>query len=200
MFDIIKWILITCAIVVILYALIKYDNARPILIVLLCIGWLGLGTYSGVTLYKYTNTQNQVIGEPTIHDPYENFNFYEYNLSNIVWYQTEDGYQYEEEYKTTNIDFDGTTNTYELLVNNTPCNKTTSTSARLHGEFIKQFRDFDGNIADIISFNIDFTFSKSSIILNISNNATPDNIGLVTEYIDVEGFNLRIINSVYVSA
>ena len=197
--EIIKWIVIVAAVVFVLIALIKYKHARPILVALLCFGWLGLGCWSGITLYQYSLTKNQVIGTPTVHDPYEGFDFFEYDLGNIVWYQNSDGeYEYSEIYGTT-TKFEGGINKYELLVNNTPCDTTTSANARLHGELIKRFKDIDGNVTDVITFKIDFTFESSRITVKITNNATIDNIQLVREFVAVNGFNLRIINSVYTS-
>lgn len=181
----------------ILAAVIKSPHMKPILVTIGCLAWLGLGIYSGFTYYTYINTTSEVHGSPEIHDPYEDFNFFEYDLGNIVWYQQEDGgYTYTETYNTS-IRFTGEEGKYILLVNDTPCNYTSSANGRLHGELIKQFRDLDGQVTNTFNFNIDFTFESSVITVTVSVDATPDNIGVIREYVNINGFNLRIINNIY---
>lgn len=190
-------VLIIIGVILVAIALIKSKHARPILVVILCIGWLGLGVYSGTTLYKYEITKNQTIGQTVVHDPYDNFNFYEYELDNIVWYQYEDGtFSYETIYATS-LEFEGEENKYQMLINNTPCSITKSENARLYGLYQKQFRDVDGQISDIIDFEINFTFTSSKIKLEIKTNATTKNLATVREYVAVNGFKIRIINSIY---
>ena len=191
-------ILIIVAVALVLIALIKYEHARPILVTLLCVAWLGVGCYCGANCYVYYRTLalEKVSGAPVVHDPYEDFNFFEYDLGKIVWYQDEEGnYSYETTYATA-IKFDGNENKYQLLVNNTPC-QTTTANAKLHATLQKEFIDVDGNLTDTINFTIDFTFSSSNITVRVENDATTENIGLVREYVNVNGFNLRIINAVY---
>lgn len=189
-------LLIIVAVALILFALIKYEHARPLLVTVLCVAWLGLGLYSGLTWYNYNSTISKVRGEPVVRDPYENFNFYDYHLNNIVWYQTEDGtYEYEITYATS-LKFDGTEE-YQLLVNNSPCKETTSANGRLQGTFEKQFKDIDGQVSGDLEFKINFAFYASKITLKITTNATTENIGLVREYVNVNGFDLRIIKAVY---
>lgn len=199
-FDLTQIIIIIC-VVALLIALVREKHNRPIIIVILCIAWLGLGIYSGVTLYKYERTQSEVRGEPEIHDPYEDFKFYEYDVGkNLVWYQNEDGtYYYQIEYATS-IAFEGEENKYQLLVNNSPCTRTTSSYGRLYGLYQKQFKDLDGQVTDTINFEITFAFSSSQISLTITTDATSENIATVREYVNVNGFELRIIDTIYTSS
>lgn len=191
-------ILSIVAVTLILYALIKYKHARPLLVTILCVAWLGAGLYSGFTWYNYNSTISKVRGEPVVHNPYENFNFYDYDLDNIVWYQNEDGtYDYEITYGES-LKFDGTKE-YQLLVNNAPCKNTVTANGRLRGTFGKIFKDIDGQVVADIDFEINFAFYASKITLNIKTNATVENIGYVREYVNVNGFNLRIIKTVYSS-
>lgn len=142
-------------------------------------------------------THSQVVGTPTIHDPYENFNYFEYDLKKLAWYESEDGtYSYTEKYNTS-LKFDGSENKYILLLNNTPCNKTTSSKGKLHGEMTRIFEDLDGNEINQLTFKIDFEFYSSEINIIIKVDADSETIGLAKEMVEVEGFKLRIIDSIY---
>lgn len=186
--------------VFLLYGIIKYKHNQPILVVILCIAWLAVGIYAGLTCYKYYSTHSYSRGEPEIHQPYEDFDFYHYELKDIAWYPTEDGkYMYETTYDAS-LRFEGDTNKFQLLVNNTPCTETTSTNGRLHGTWVKQFKNIDGEITDIFHFDIDFEFYSSEIHLQIVVDADSENIGEIREYVQINnGLDLRIIESVYVS-
>ncbi len=197
--GLLEWILIIVGIVafvLILLASIKYQNYKVLGIIVL-LAWCGLSVYSGFTLLKYENSHSNLFGTPEVHDPYENFNYYEYDLSGISWYFTEEDptLRYETEYKTS-IKFDGNKNKYHLLVNNAPCTKTESTNGRLKGFLKKQFTQMDGE-TKIINFEITFEFYVSSIKIKIETDATSEDIGYVNEYVEINGFNLRIINAVY---
>ena len=175
----------------------REKHMLKVVVVILCVGWLGLGIYSGFSYFTFINTTSEVHGSPEIHDPYEDFNFFEYDLGNIVWYQQEDGgYAYTETYNTS-VKFQGGEDKYILLVNDKPCNETSSANGRLHGELIKQFRDLDGQVTDTFNFDIDFTFESSVITVSVSVDANPDNIGVIREFVSINGFDLRIINNIY---
>lgn len=190
-------VLIIVAVVILMIVLMKYQHLKPILVLVLALGWAGFGAYSGFTWYKYEMTHSQVVGTPTIHDPYENFNYFEYDLKKLAWYESEDGtYSYTEKYNTS-LKFDGSENKYILLLNNTPCNKTTSSKGKLHGELTRVFEDLDGNEINQLTFKIDFEFYSSEINIIIKVDADSETIGLAKEMVEVEGFKLRIIDSIY---
>lgn len=195
--DTLLTIIIILAVVALVVWGLRNKNSKPIVQVILAVALLIGGGYSGIKYINYTKTQNTVIGEPVIVDPYENFNFYEYDLQSIAWYEAEDGtYYYEETYQAT-IEFDGTVDKYDLLLNNTPCDTVDSTAGKLHGTVYKRFRNIDGEVTDTVSFDITFSFYSSKIDLKITTTATADNIGLVREMINVHGWKLRIIEAIY---
>lgn len=177
--------------------MIKYNQTR-VLVFILCFVWAGLGVYSGLTCYKYYSSQSQVRGVAEIKDPYEDFNFFEYDLNDIAWYLDEnDTYSYSTRYGTS-LMFDGGRNNYTLLLNNSPIKNTSSTSGRLHGDVELVFKDIDGEIINVLDLDIDFEFYTSEIHLIVSTNATSEDLPLLREFVKVNGFNLRIINAVYV--
>lgn len=196
--DTIITIAIIVAVVLILTALIKYKHARPYVVALFCIAWLGGGVYSAFTMADYyTNQRNQVVGELQEYNPYEDFNFFEYNLTNLVFYPNEEGnYAFTTTYATS-IPFDGSSSEYTLLLNNSPCKETSSAFGRLKGDTNLTFYNVDGEKISNIELSIMLTFRSSDIELEINTSATHENIGLLEEYVACNGFNLRIIERVY---
>lgn len=198
MLETILIIVAIVAIVLVLLASIKYQSYKVLGVIVLLV-WCGLSVFSGFTLIKYNNSHSKLFGNPAIHDPYENFNYYEYDLSGISWYSTEDEptLKFETEYKTS-IKFDGNKDKYHLLVNNAPCTRTESSNGKLKGFLKKQFKNIDGEVEKIINFEITFYFYTSTIKITIETDANKEDMGYVNEYVDTNGFNLRIINAVYV--
>lgn len=178
-------------------ALIKSPHAWPILVIILCIAWVFAGFNSGINMYKYYSTESKTNGELVVKDPYEDFNYYEYSLKDFSWYKSEDGNYYYHKNYATSLEFDGTNESYVLLVDNVPCKQTESQNGRLKGYSNIKFYDVDNNLRANIDLTISFTFYASNIDLRIDTNATDKGILLLNEYIKVNGFNLRIINKVY---
>ena len=181
-----------------IYAMVKYENARPYVAGIFLLAWFGGGIYSAFTMVNYyTSVRNQTYGEIKEYDPYEDFNFFEYNLTDLTFYQDEEGnYLFSKTYDTT-IEFNGSNNTYTLLLNNTPCTSTSASYGRLRGDTVLYFYDFDNTELANINLYITFTFYASNFNIEVNTDATDDNIGLLREYVLCNGFNLRIINSVY---
>ncbi len=192
--------LITIAIIIavtvgIVYA-IKEPNARPYVIFAFCLAWVVGGVYSAfVCVDYYTKQHGQVLGEIEIHDPYEDFNFYEYNLTGLTFYPENGSYGYTTTYGTS-IEFNGSEGEYTLLLNNSPC-QTSSEFGRLNGHTALTFYD-DTNWENCrINLDITFVFRSSEIELTVETDADSSEIGYLQEYMACNGFNLRIINQVY---
>ena len=190
-------ILIAICVTVVVFALIKYPHARPILVTILCIGWVFAGFNSGIEMYRYYSTKSQTHGELDTKDPYEDFNFYQYELNDFAWYKNDDGQYYCHKNYATHLEFDGTNESYILILNNKPCKETNSQNAKLQGKQNIKFYDIDNNLSANIDLTISFTFYASNIDLQIDTNATDEGIKLLTEYVKVNGFTLRIIKKVY---
>ena len=88
-----------------------------------------------------------------------------------------------------------------MLVNNSPTTITQSNKGRLYGQTSLIFEDVDGNLIDKVDMEIYFTFyNNSHIVLKIVTNATNVNVGLVNNYVKVNGLKLRIIENAYYSS
>ena len=70
-------IAVIAAVALAVYALIKYENARPYVIAIFCLVWFGGGVFSAYTMIDYySRVRNQTYGELQEYDPYEDFNFF----------------------------------------------------------------------------------------------------------------------------
>ena len=184
---------IILAVVLILVALIKYPHAKTYVLVLFCIVWTFGGAFCGFTCINYYQKESTTIGDIEVHDPYEDFNVFEYNLGNIVWYENGDGtYSYNTSYNIS-YEFDGTDKNYEILINNSPCSNTQSTAGQIHGDYRMIFYSVEGEQIDEIELDISLIFYTSHIDITVDSDATVDSIGLLQEYVAINGFEIRII-------
>ena len=201
-FDQMKETIITVAVIaaitLALVALFKHKSIHPVLIFLFCMAWTFFGVYCGFTCYHYYADKSFTVGAPIVADPYEDFNFHEYNVGkSIAWYaSTDGGYEYTVTYRTS-IEFDGTQNQYEILINNTPCDETSSAYGKLQGKARMLFYSVDNKLDTFIDLTINFTFYASKIELNITTSADKDNLPYLEEYTAINGFNIRIIEKIY---
>ena len=195
--------LITCVVIValalVLIAGIRYKDARPFAVCFFAIAWFFIGVYSSFTAWHYYNTFSKVHGQLVEHDPYEDFDYFEYNVTDFGLEQDEEGNFFYQKTYATSIQFDGSKNHYILLINNKPCNDSTSTYGKLYGNTIIHFDDVDGSYKCGIELEVTFTFYANHILLRVDTNATQENASLINEYIEINGLNLRILNEVYTS-
>ena len=193
---------IIVGVVAIVIALIRSEakHAGYTLAIILCLAWFGVGCYSAITMGVYYSTHSSTHGELVEHDPYEDFNFYEYKITDFGLDQDDSGiYFYQKDYATS-IEFDGTEGNYVMLMNNRPCENTKSEYGKLTADTTIHYDDVDGTYKCGIDLDFTFTFYSSHIILRINTNATQDTAGLLNEYVAINGLELRIIDEVYTGA
>lgn len=154
------------------------------------------GAYSTFTAIDYYSKQSTVYGTLEEHDPYEDFNFFEYEIEGVAWYYDTDTetYYYSVDYATT-AEFEGKTG-YTLLLNNSPCD-TQSANGKLQGVLQLNFYDVDGTYITDITITTTMTFYSSSLKIKVDTTATNENISYLEEYIAVNGLSLRIIDKSY---
>lgn len=153
-------------------------------------------------IYGYLGVQddkskhNGTYGKIEYVDIYKDFNVFELDLKDVVFYKGIDGYVYSKEFDTV-IDFDGTSNKFNLLINNTPCNTTISNAGQLYGIWHRTFDDLNGIRSCDFTLNIRFQFTVSKIILTVETKMTEKDFGYLVQFINVNGFKLRIIDEQY---
>ena len=195
------WIVIALVVVALIVGMIIWEEGRFFLACILMFAIIGTGVASGFQFYEYYTTQSQVIGALEEHNPYEDFDFYEYDLDAFSLLKNEETgvYYYSEEYATSQ-EFNGTANKYILLINDKPCDITMSDYGKLRGTTTIHFDDVDGNEIHTIEVEVLFIFYANSICISVDTTATDDNAGMLQEYFKINGFNLRIIEEISYSS
>ena len=165
---------------------------------IVCAVLVVVATFLSIIMVKDYLSSSWVIGTPVIHDVYADFNIYEYDLSNELFYQneTKTGFELNKEYPVKN-DFNGRDNQYNMLINNKPCTKENTTAGQYQSQFDLSFFDLNGDVIKTLTLYIEIKFYQSNIQLRIYNNADETLQGYLREYISYNGFILRIIEGQY---
>lgn len=153
-----------------------------------------------IYLHKDMTQESKYYGEIKTYNLYDDFNLYEYDVSDAVFYTNSDrsGYIYTTSYPVTS-GFDGSKNQYNLLVNNQPCNNETLTAGILYGESTRSFLDAYGQVIQEVTLNIKFTFYAHSISLEIETITDAKGLSLLLEDIKFNDLKLRIIEGQYIA-
>lgn len=154
-----------------------------------------------IYLHKDLTQESKYYGEIKTYNLYDEFNLYEYDVSDAVFYVNSDrsGYIYTTSYPVT-AGFDGSKNQYNLLVNNQPCNNETVTAGILYGESTRSFLDAYGQVIQEVTLNIKFTFYAHSISLEIETITDAKGLSLLLEDIKFNDLTLRIIEGQYITS
>ncbi len=178
--------------------MLKYENARPFLAIVVVLITIIAGVYSTITLVEYYSATSQTRGSMTEYDPYEDFDIYDQKLENIAFHKNEEtGAYYLEQTYNTPITFNGTNKEFVTVINNKPCYSTTSTAGKLHADTEFYVKNVDGDFMTNIDIDLDITFYANKIVLKITTNATDDNITLLNQYTQINGLRIQILDNIY---
>lgn len=183
-----------------LYALIRYESARPYLVVVFCLVTIASGVYSTITAVDYYSAVSETRGSFEEVDPYADFNVYDLEVEGIAFNKDkETGTYYLQKTYNTHIEFNGTNENFVTLVNNRPCYATQSNAGQLNAKTQFYVKDVDGQFMTSIDMTVHFTFYANEIQLLISTNATDDNIHLLQQYCQINGLHIQILDDIYLS-
>lgn len=157
---------------------------------------IGAGVVVGLGVYDVKTARSSTYGELTKHDPYEDFNVSEYNLNEAVFYKNGTLYTFTESYPIES-EYNGSEETFNLLINDTPCQRNVSTAGTHRGEADIVIYGLDGQAEARILLEIEFKFYLKRIDLKITSVASDVVWGKFLEYMDMNGLNLRIIEGQY---
>lgn len=167
-----------------------------IILVLLVLVIIAAGVVCSAELYRIKTAESITVGEITEHDPWEDFNIFNCDLSNAIFYKTATGYEYQETVPQA-ISFNGTQNKYNVLLNNTPCINETSTAGILNAQNIINYYSIYGQVIQQTTLNIEIRFYQSEIEINISNTNNDVEQSYFMEYLRFKGLHLQIIEAQY---
>lgn len=154
------------------------------------------GIYTGLDIYQTETARSQVFGEIEQHDYWEDFDIFNCNLSDAIFYGINNNTGYE--FKTAiqkSVPFDGSKNSYSVLINNAPSVKEKSSAGVLTAEHTINYYDINGvhELSTTLSIEIRFYQSELQITIQTDNNESEHAHFL--EYKKFNGFTLRIIDA-----
>ena len=167
-----------------------------LIVILLPVLIIGAGIYCSVELYKNITATSQTFGEIDYHDIYEDFNIFDCDLSDAIFYPTDNGYSYS----TTipkHVDFNGDKQKYNVLINNRPSIKELSTAGKLTATNLINYYDISGNQTQQTILEITIKFYQSNVEINLSNTNDATQQAKFLEYLKFNGLHLRIIDAQY---
>ena len=167
-----------------------------IILVLLVLVIIAAGVICSAELYRIKTAESITIGEITEHDPWEDFNIFNCDLSDAIFYKTATGYEYQETVPQA-VEFNGTKNKYNVLLNNTPCINETSTAGILNAQNIINYYSIYGQVIQQTTLNIEIRFYQSEIEITISNTNNDVEQSYFMEYLRFKGLHLQIIDAQY---
>ncbi|HBP43619.1 MAG TPA: hypothetical protein DD621_02935 [Clostridiales bacterium] len=103
-------------------------------------------------------------------------------------------YDYQITIKAVN-DYDGTKNSYELLINNNPCCYNETGAGYLKSSFRRKYYDIEGNVTidDTLYITLQFFTNKTEV--KFESRGGKEAVAYWSNYIDNNGLNLKIIYS-----
>lgn len=160
-----------------------------LLLFLVCIA----GTICFVNIYEEKTKASSSIGTPSYKNAYEDFNLYCYDLSDEYFYldKTQNLYVLEKTY-SVKTDFNGEEFTYNIMFNNIPCYRMSSSAGILYAEHNISYKDLNNETIGSTFLTIEFKFYLSEVEIKITatNN---DNYSRFLDYLNINGIKLDII-------
>lgn len=172
---------------------------KYVIIFLLCLVPLvviGAGVYSGLKVYEHKQQHSETFGDITYHDVYEDFNVFDCDLSDAIFYPKNSGYEYNLTVKKS-VKFNGSANKYNVLLNNKPSDTEASTAGILTAQNVINLYNLNGVQTDKITLGITIKFYQTSVEISISNNNSASQQAQFLTYQKFNGLHLRVIEAQY---
>lgn len=169
------------------------------MIFILClvpIAVIGAGVYYGFKVYEHKHQQSQNFGTITTKDLYADFDVFDCDLSDAIFYETTTGYEYSTKINKS-IKFNGDQQKYNVLVNNKPSDYEKSSAGILQAKNIINYYDISNNLLHSLTLNIEFKFYQSNVEIILSNSFDKEQYSLFLEYMRFNGLKIRTILSQY---
>ncbi len=188
-------IIIVFVITVLIFAMIKYKNPLAYAVFAIVISFGGI--YSSFVCYEFYTQTSEVRGSLQEVDPYENFDVYNVDIEGIAWhYDFNNNIYYLERTYNTAVDFDGTGKQFNVLINGQPCDSVKTTAGKLRSTTNLYIKDVDGNYIDTIHVILNMTFYSNKVVITIQTNANTSNITYLQQYCQINGLDIRILDSI----
>jgi hypothetical protein len=145
----------------------------------------------GLLIRADINRRSEVIGQLRIVNVYEDFDFHTISLD-PVFDREGAHWVYRREFNTF-IEFDGTANKYNMLVNNRPADITLSNAGIVFALYRINFFDLGGNFICEIPLEINLRFSQARTTVEVRTAVGSYEHGYLLQYVESNGLRLRLI-------
>ena len=174
-----------------------FKNFAKIILYLVLLALVGAGVYAGLKIYENETAKSSSFGEIKQHNLYEDFNVFDCDLSDAIFYKSENGYKFNTSIPQK-VEFNGNTNKYNVLINNSPSYQESSTAGILTALHKIMYYNLDGTMALDTVLNLEIKFYQSRIEITITNDNDATQEAYFLEYLDFNGLHLRVVEKQYV--
>jgi len=193
----IDWFTALCILAVVIVGIIYGSRNKAILALVVACGVLLLcstATMNFLDVRADMARQSAVYGTIQHRCLYKDFTVYEIRLAPADLQLMPEGGEYilRRDFNKR-YEFDGTSNKFNLLVNDRPAGNTISYAGNLRGFYVIAFFNDDGYYIITIPIEIRLRFLISRIELTISSPVSSNHFGYLQQYFLANGLNLRLI-------
>ncbi len=147
--------------------------------------------FNMIKVFTATSTTTGSITETKF---FEKVTDFEFNGSKVQLMQNNNQFTYSTDLKAVN-DFDGTTNSYELLINNQPCATNSVGAGEMESTFVLTFYNSNGTVAANPTLIIQIKFYTTRTNINLVTFSSANDVGYLQSYIANDGFNMQLVYS-----
>ncbi len=164
-----------------------------ILLYILAFAILVAGVFCGIQFYKEVKAESYVNGSIDISNRFEQESFY-YSATSVVFYHDlydeTDTYTFEKDLLKVET-FDGSKNTYQVLLNDFVLLNCEINSGSVFGVINIDFYDTEGNIVNSAVMNLSVKFLSNKTTLSLATTGK-ENASFLEQYFSDNGIRLKI--------
>ena len=160
-----------------------------LLLFIVCIA----GTTCFIYVYEDSTRVSASVGVPKYVNAYEDFQLYHYDLNEEYFYLDKETelYTLNKTYPVK-TEFNGEEYSYNIMLNNVPCYRMSTSAGKLYSEFNVTYKDLNNESIGSTYLTIEINFYISEVTLKITA-SNDDNYGRFLEYLKVNGLVIDIV-------
>lgn len=174
-----------------------FKTIFKLLLVVVVIAIIGTACYYGIKVYKTEHARSATYGNAETVDPYQDFDLFNHDFTKEIAFSSEGTTR---SYKTSipvTTEFDGENQKYNVLINDSPCEITTSTVGIIQGVYRLYFQDTTGEINSTVEIDFKISVFVAKIDFEFTTVADEQDFANLLTYVDVNGFKIRLIDERY---
>ena len=151
------------------------------------------GTTCIIYVYEDSTRVSASVGKPNYVNAYEDFQLYHYDLTDEYFYldKKTDLYTLNKSYPVE-TEFNGEEYSYNIMLNNVPCYRMSTSAGKLYSEFNITYKDLNNEPIGSTYLTIEFNFYVNEVAVKVTA-SNDDNYGRFLEYLKINGLKLDIV-------